>query len=124
MIAEEYGCLSLHKSQKQSDAIRAVSEPDFNRAEGVDMKVFFVVIVVSVLLGCAAKMPEKPRYKTSFGENCASDCERDYSDCLANEIRPDYLILSPRKKACQKLIRDCYQLCLEKEKQGPSTSSQ
>jgi hypothetical protein len=88
------------------------------------MKLLIALIAVSVLLGCAGKMPEKPRYKTSFGEECAGNCERNYSDCLANEVRPDYLILSPRKKACQKLIRDCYQLCLAKERQGPPTTSQ
>ena len=88
------------------------------------MKILLALIAVSVLFGCAAKMPEKPRYKTSYGEECAADCERDYSDCLASDIRPDYLVFSPRKKACQNLIRGCYQLCSEKEKQPPSTSSQ
>jgi hypothetical protein len=77
------------------------------------MKVFSALIAVGILLGCAAKMPEKPRYETTYGEECAADCERDYSDCLASEIRPDYLVLSPRKKACQKLIRDCYQRCFD-----------
>jgi hypothetical protein len=80
------------------------------------MKIILALIVLSVLVGCAAKMPEKPRYETTYGEECAADCKRDYPDCLAAEIRPDYLILSPRKKACQKLIRDCYQRCSEKEK--------
>ena len=88
------------------------------------MKVLIALIAVGVLFGCAARMPEKPRYKTSFGDECAANCERDYSDCLADAIRPDYLILSPRKKACQKVIRDCYQLCLEKEKQQSAGSSQ
>jgi hypothetical protein len=103
---------------------RAVADIDFTESEGVIMKVFLGLIAASVLFGCAAKMPEKPRYKTSSGEECAADCERDYSDCLASEIRPDYLVFSPRKKACQNLIRGCYQLCSEKEKQKPSTSSQ
>ena len=88
------------------------------------MRVLIALIVIGVLFGCAAKMPEKPRYKTSLGEECAANCERDYSDCLADEIRPDYLVLSPRKKACQKLVRDCYQKCVEKEKQPPEGSSQ
>ena len=86
--------------------------------------VIVALIAVSVLFGCATKMPEKPRYETSYGEECAAGCEKDYSDCLASEIRPDYLFLSPRKKACQNLIRDCYQLCSQKEKQPPSASSQ
>ena len=88
------------------------------------MKVLIALIAVGVLVGCAAKMPEKPRYKTSFGEECAANCERDYSDCLADDIRPDYLVLSPRNKACQKLIRGCYQKCLEKDKQPAVESSQ
>ena len=89
------------------------------------MKIFLVALLaLGFLFGCATKMPEKPLYETNYGEECAVDCEKDYSDCLASEIRPDYLILSPRKKACRKLIRDCYQLCLKKEKQPPSTSSQ
>jgi hypothetical protein len=80
------------------------------------MKFFLALIVASILFGCATKMPEKPRFQTSSGEECAANCESDYSDCLASEIRPDYLILSPRKKACRNLIRDCYHLCLQKEK--------
>jgi hypothetical protein len=86
--------------------------------------VIVALIAASVLFGCATKMPEKPRYETSYGEECAADCEKDYSDCLASEIRPDYLFMSPRKKACQNLIRGCYQLCSKKEKQPPSASSQ
>ena len=88
------------------------------------MKIVLALITAGILFACAAKMPEKPRYETSYGEECAADCEGDYSDCLASELRPDYLLFSPRKKACQKLIRDCYQLCSEKEKQPPSASSQ
>ncbi len=88
------------------------------------MKIFIALIAVSFLFGCAAKMPEKPRYETPYGEECAAGCEKDYSDCLVSEIRPSYLLISPRKIACQKLIRGCYQLCSEKEKQPTSSSSQ
>ena len=88
------------------------------------MKKLSVLIALGVLLGCAKEMPQKPRYETSYGEECAADCEKDYSDCLASNIRPEFLVGSPRKKACEKLIRDCYQLCSEKEKQPPATSSQ
>ena len=81
------------------------------------MKTVIVVLTaVCVLFGCATKLPEKPRFETSYGEECAAGCEKDYSDCMASEIRPDYLFLSPRKQACQNLIRDCYQLCSQKEK--------
>ena len=88
------------------------------------MKILLALIVACICFGCATKMPEKPAYKTHFGEECAADCEKDYSDCLASEIRPDFLVFSPRKKACEKLIRGCYQLCTEKEQKRPSASSQ
>ena len=80
------------------------------------MKPFLALMAAIILIGCAAKIPEKPIYKTPLGDACAADCQRIYNDCMASEIRPDYLILSPRKKACENLIRDCYQRCAEKEK--------
>lgn len=80
------------------------------------MKVFFLLIALGVLFGCA-KPPQMPNYETSYGKECALACEKDYSDCLASDVRPDFLILSPRKSACQKWLNGCYQLCLKKEKQ-------
>ena len=80
------------------------------------MKKWWAFIALGVLLGCAKEMPHKPHFETTYGEECAADCEKDYSECLESNIRPDFLVLSPREKACQKLIRDCYQLCSAKEK--------
>lgn len=87
------------------------------------MKKLLALIALGLLLGCAKEMPQKPNYETQYGEECAAGCEKDYSDCLASNIRPDFTVFSPREKACEKLIRDCYQLCQKKEKQPPSASS-
>ena len=89
------------------------------------MKYLLPLITLVLLFGCATPMPDKPKYQTSKGEQCAEDCQQDYSDCLASDdLRPDYLIVSPRKEACKKGIISCYQLCLEEEKQISPTSEQ
>ena len=88
------------------------------------MKKWLALVAIVILFGCAKEIIQKPRFETANGEQCAADCETVYADCLASNIRPDFLISSPRKKACQKLIRDCYQLCQNKERQSSSASSQ
>jgi hypothetical protein len=35
---------------------------------------------------------------------------------MKNEARPDFLLMSPRKEACQKMLRECHDTCLSKEK--------
>jgi hypothetical protein len=35
---------------------------------------------------------------------------------MKNEVRPDYLLMSPRKGACQKMLRECYDTCADNEK--------
>ena len=79
------------------------------------MKNFLPLIILVLLFGCATPMPDKPKFETSKGEQCAEDCQQDYSECLESDVRPDYLIASPRKEACRKMLVSCYQLCLEQE---------
>jgi hypothetical protein len=81
------------------------------------MKKWWVWMILLFLLGCAEKMPPRPHFDTASGQDCAAACEKDYSECIDSNIRPDYLVMSPRKKACARYIRDCYQLCEKKEKQ-------
>jgi len=81
------------------------------------MRTLIGFMVLIVLCGCAASIPPMPAYSTSEGEACAADCQKTYGRCMENEIRPDYLIFSPRKEACGKMLRGCYESCAEKEKQ-------
>jgi hypothetical protein len=82
-----------------------------------------LLIVLGLLSGCAASVPPMPVYQTTRGKECALECQNDYSDCMKLEVRPDYLIASPRKKACEKMIKDCYYLCAEQERHlAPSSN--
>ncbi|CAB1064288.1 hypothetical protein D1BOALGB6SA_9080 [Olavius sp. associated proteobacterium Delta 1] len=65
------------------------------------MKKFWALIALGVLLGCAKEMPQKPHYETAYGEECAADCEKDYSECLASNIRPDFVVYLPAKKPAE-----------------------
>ena len=82
------------------------------------MRKGFVWITLVLLLGCAPKIPPMPTIETPTPavEECAQECKGKYTECMALDIRPDYLLLSPRKWACKKQIQECYQSCLDKEK--------
>jgi len=73
-------------------------------------------MVLGLLVSCTASVPPMPNYETSTGQECGIDCQAQYSACMENELRPDYLLMSPRKEACQKMLCGCYDACLEKEK--------
>lgn len=88
---------------------------EVTKSEEGNMKKLMALIALAALSGCAKEMPQKPQYQTTYGDECAAECEKDYSECLASNIRPDFLVFSPRKKACESYIRDCYQLCEKKE---------
>ena len=81
------------------------------------MRLLAGLIILIFFCGCAASAPPRPVFTTAAGEACAGDCQADYDSCMQNEIRPDYLVFSPRKKACGKMLRGCYDRCSEKEKQ-------
>ena len=80
------------------------------------MKKLLVCIALGVLFGCANTGPQMPNYTTPKGEECAAACRNDYSDCMKSDVRPDFLLFSPRKRACEKMLRECYGGCLEKDK--------
>ena len=81
------------------------------------MRILVAFIVSIFIYSCASSIPPMPAYATSEGEACAVTCQNTHEDCMKNEIRPDYLISSPRKKACGKMLRKCYEICSKKEKQ-------
>jgi len=69
-----------------------------------------------LLIGCAQKIPPMPKVETSTPtvRICSQGCQSDYTACMALDIRPDYLLFSPRKQACQKMLEECYRSCEDK----------
>ena len=80
------------------------------------MKKLLFISVLCFLLSCAGTIPDMPNYQTSKGRECGVECQKDYSDCMDLEVRPDYLLMSPRKRACGQKLEQCYQLCWEQDK--------
>lgn len=75
-----------------------------------------IILALCITASCATSVPPMPDYQTNRAQECGRDCHRQYSSCMKNEIRPDYLLFSPRKEACQQMLRECYNTCLEKDK--------
>ncbi len=75
-----------------------------------------ITVAMGLLLSCAASVPPPPAYQTDRGQKCGQTCQTQYTACMENEVRPDYLLMSPRKEACQKMLRECYDSCLNKDK--------
>jgi hypothetical protein len=80
------------------------------------MRTSALFVAIALVFGCATSMPEKPFCNTPAGKECAEQCLKEYSRCMESEVRPDYLLLSPRKEACGKTLNECYRRCLEKDK--------
>ena len=80
------------------------------------MSRLLIFVALVLLFSCATSVPPMPNYQTDGGKECGLDCQTQYSACMKNEVRPDFLLMSPRKEACQKMLRGCYDTCLDKEK--------
>ena len=80
------------------------------------MSRLLIVMALGLLCSCATSVAPMPDYRTDGGKACGLDCQTQYSACMKNEVRPDFLLMSPRKEACQKMLRECYDTCLSKEK--------
>ena len=80
------------------------------------MKVLLIGAMMVLLMGCTQKIPPMKSVETPTPalEACAQECQRQYTECMKLEIRPDYLLFSPRKRACQKMLKECYQSCKDK----------
>jgi hypothetical protein len=74
-----------------------------------------IIFALWLLAACATSVPPMPDYQTNRGQTCGRECQTQYSACMKNDIRPDYLLFSPRKEACQKMLRECYDTCLDKD---------
>jgi hypothetical protein len=74
-----------------------------------------IIMALCLLFSCATSVPPMPDYQTGRGQECGRECRTQYSACMKNQIRPDFLLLSPRKEACQKMLRGCYDTCLDKD---------
>ena len=74
-----------------------------------------IFMTLGLLLSCTASVPPMPAYRTESGKECGLNCQAQYSACMQNEVRPDYLLMSPRKEACQKMLRECYDACSSKD---------
>ena len=74
-----------------------------------------IIIALCWLFACATSVPPMPLYQTDRGQECGRACQNQYSGCMKNDIRPDFLLFSPRKVACQKMLRECYNTCLDKD---------
>lgn len=77
---------------------------------------FLILVALGMLFSCATSVPPMPDFRTDGTKACGRDCQTQYSACMKNEIRPDFLLFSPRKEACQKMLRECHDTCLSKEK--------
>ena len=80
------------------------------------MSRFLIFVALGMLFSCATSVPPMPGFRTDGAKECGRDCQTQYSACMKNEIRPDFLLFSPRKEACQKMLRECYDTCSSKEK--------
>ena len=87
------------------------------------MKMALLFIALALSLGCAST-PDMPVYETDRGKNCAKGCQQEHSECMQLDVRPDYLLMSPRKRACGKMLSECYQSCLKQEKRAEANSTQ
>jgi len=74
-----------------------------------------IFLALGLMASCASSLPSMPGYRTDGGKGCGLDCQTQYSACMENEARPDFLLMSPRKEACRKMLRECYDNCLSKE---------
>lgn len=72
-----------------------------------------IILAGCFLASCAASDPPMPDYRTDRGQACGHQCQTQYSACMKNDIRPDYLLFSPRKEACRKMLRECHNTCLD-----------
>lgn len=80
------------------------------------MSRLLIFVALGLLFSCATSVPPVPSYQTDYGKECGRTCQTQYSACMKNEVRPDFLLMSPRKDACQKMLRECGDTCLSKEK--------
>jgi hypothetical protein len=74
-----------------------------------------IIFALWLLAACATSVPPMPDYQTNRGQACGRECQTQYSACMKNDIRPDYMLFSPRQEACQKMLRECYDTCLDKD---------
>ncbi len=74
-----------------------------------------IILALCFIASCATSVPPMPDYQTNRAQECGRECRTQYSSCMKNEIRPDFLLFSPRKEACQKMLRECYNTCLDKD---------
>jgi hypothetical protein len=80
------------------------------------MSRLLIFMALGFVFSCASSIPPMPGYGTDGEKACGRDCQTQYSACMKNEVRPDFLLMSPRKEACQKMLRECYDTCSSKEK--------
>jgi hypothetical protein len=73
-----------------------------------------IVAALGALVSCASSVPPMPGYRTDEAKQCGLACQRQYAACMQNDIRPDFLLMSPRKEACGKMLRECYDTCERK----------
>jgi hypothetical protein len=78
------------------------------------MSRILIVAALGFLLSCASPVPPIPGYWTEAQKRCGGDCQVRYTACMENDIRPDYLLISPRRDACRKMLRECYDACERK----------
>ena len=80
------------------------------------------MIFLWVILGCATSdpMPQAPKYKTSEGRACATDCQRRYVDCVqAWKYAGSFSsVPTARVNECRLMLGECYEFCLEEDKPG------
>ena len=74
---------------------------------------WLTLILLVLISACARTIPPMPDYNTVSEIECGENCQIEYAECMELDIRPDYLIISPRKAACKKQLNECYLDCRE-----------
>lgn len=79
----------------------------------------FVLILLSVLIGCAtpqATAPKMPEFTTEQAKDCARECQAVYAECVnaCSQMVGGAITVRQRKKCldnCNQILEDCYKTC-------------
>jgi isopropylmalate/homocitrate/citramalate synthase len=80
------------------------------------VKRVFVLILLSVLIGCATQTtaPKMPEFTTEQAKDCARECQAAYAECVNACSQIGATTARQRKECfdyCSQMLIDCYKTC-------------